>query len=116
MYDSDNIFARIITGEITAKKLYEDEEIMAIHDAYPVAPVHILVMPKKPYTDYSDFMDRANGEEIKNYFAGIAKLVKELDLEEGSYRLVTNRGSRSGQSIFHFHTHIIGGKPFSNLI
>lgn len=116
MYDKNNVFAKIINGELQAKKIYEDDIVIAINDINPVAPVHVLVIPKGDYIDYSDFINKASSEIIQHYFAKIAKIITMLGLEPGGYRLVTNKGSDSGQSVFHFHTHIIGGKPFSKLI
>lgn len=116
MYDKNNIFAKIIAGTIPAKKIYEDEKILAIHDINPVAPIHVLVIPKGEYIDYSDFVAAAATEDIKYYFTKIVDIVKVVGLEESGYRLITNKGSKSGQTVPHFHTHIIGGKNISGLI
>lgn len=113
-YDSNNIFAKIISGEIPAKKIYEDEHVIAINDINPVAPVHILVIPKGSYLDFADFTNNASADEVAHYFKTINKIAKEQGLEE--YRLISNKGAQSGQSVFHFHTHIIGGAKISGLI
>jgi len=113
MYDSDNIFAKIIRGEVTTNKVYEDEYIIAIHDAYPVAPIHILVIPKGNYTGFDDFISKASSQEVANYFQKISEIANTATAD--GYRLVTNVGKRSGQTIFHFHTHIISGKEFTNI-
>lgn len=115
MYDKDNVFAKIIAGSISAKKVYEDDKILAIHDINPVAPVHILVIPKEEYKDFNDFITHASKEDITLYFSKIIDITKELGLEENGYRLVINKGSQSGQTVFHFHTHIIGGRTISGL-
>jgi len=114
MYDSNNVFAKIIRGELGAKKIYEDQDIIAFYDLYPVAPVHALVIPKKQYKDYKDFVKKAPKEEIADLFIKIEHITHLLKLE--SYRLITNYGSQSGQSVFHFHVHIIGGQQITNLI
>ena len=115
MYDKENIFAKIINGQLPAKKVYEDDKVIAFQDIAPVAPTHILVLPKGEFIDYADFVTRASGEEVKNYFTTIVDIIKELGLEEADYRLVTNKGPQSGQSVFHFHTHIISGRKLTGL-
>lgn len=114
MYDSNNIFARIIKGEIVAKKIYEDQNVIAFYDLYPVAPIHALVIPKKQYKDYKDFIKKAPTKEIADFFSKVDHVASLLKLE--SYRLITNYGSNSGQSVFHFHVHVIGGTQITNLI
>lgn len=113
MYDSDNIFAKIIREEVDTNKVYEDEYILAIHDAYPVAPVHILVIPKGNYIDFDDFILKASASVVADYFQKVSKIANTATID--GYRVVTNIGKRSGQTIFHFHTHIISGKEFTNI-
>lgn len=115
MYDKNNIFAKIINNSAPADIVYQDENIMAFKDISPVAPVHIIVIPKKQYTDYSDFICKALPEEIKNYFMKLADIAELVGLKDEGYRLVANQGANSGQTVFHFHFHIIGGKKFSAL-
>ncbi|AVP87097.1 hypothetical protein phytr_1380 [Candidatus Phycorickettsia trachydisci] len=114
MYDSNNVFAKIIKGEISANKIYEDQNVIAFYDLYPVAPTHVLIIPKKQYKDYKDFAENAPKEEVADFFIKVNHVADLLKLE--SYRLITNYGSRSGQSVFHFHVHIIGGQQITNLI
>lgn len=114
MYNTDNIFAKIIRGESPASKVYEDEHILAIEDINPVAPVHILVMPKGHYKDFSDFGLKAPLTEIANFFKKVTSIANDLKLEE--YRIISNNGKSSGQTIFHFHVHIIAGSSFSKLV
>jgi histidine triad (HIT) family protein len=114
MYDSNNVFGKIISGAINAEKLYEDDKLIAIKDINPVAPVHILVLPKDPYIDFSDFVTKANAQDVTHYFKTVARIAKEQGAE--NYRLVSNKGAEAGQSVFHFHTHIIGGLEDLNLI
>jgi histidine triad (HIT) family protein len=108
-YDKQNIFAKIIRGEIPAKKVYEDEGILAFYDISPAAPIHCVVIPKGEYVDYSDFVKNSTTEEIKHYFTKINDIAVLLGLGEDGFRLCVNRGAKSGQSVFHFHTHILGG-------
>jgi diadenosine tetraphosphate (Ap4A) HIT family hydrolase len=104
-YDKDNVFAKIIDGRIGAEKLYEDELVIAIKDIAPAAPVHILVIPKNPYTDFADFVQRAKDEEVMHYNRVVIDLASKYS--NGHYRLITNKGEHAGQSVFHFHTHIL---------
>ena len=115
IYDTNNIFAKIIRGEIPANKVYEDDKILAFHDMFPLAPIHCIVIPKKEYVDYSDFVSNASAEDICYYFATIDKIATQLGLGDEGFRLCTNRGTKSGQSVFHFHTHILGGTKLSKL-
>ncbi len=112
-YDKQNIFAKIIRGEIPAKKIYEDEVILAFHDAFPVAKIHILVIPKAEYIDFPDFISKATETEIAYFFKKVSEIANSLNLDNG-YRIVANTGKDSGQSVFHFHTHIIAGTNILN--
>ena len=114
MYDQNNIFAKIISGSIATPKLYEDDILIAIKDKYPDAPIHILVLPKAHYIDFADFTTKASTHDIAHYFKMVAKIAKENGAED--YRIITNKGALAGQSIFHFHTHILSGLTNINLI
>jgi histidine triad (HIT) family protein len=114
MYNPDNIFAKILTGTLPSKKIYEDEEMLAFYDAYPVAPIHAIVIPKGEYIDYDHFVSTAAPIRVGNFFVKVADVAKLIDAK--SYRLVTNKGDASGQSVFHFHVHIIGGTKLDTLI
>ncbi|MDR0296626.1 MAG: HIT domain-containing protein [Rickettsia sp.] len=117
MYDKNNVFAKIIGKYLPAEIIYEDENLIAFNDINPVAPVHVIVIPKKEYVDYSDFILKASNDEIKDYFTKLSYIASLVGLEqEDGYRLITNKGTRSGQSVFHFHFHIIGGKTISKLV
>ena len=110
-YDPNNIFAKILRGEIPCQRVYEDEDVLAFHDIYPKAPLHVLVIPKQAYTDFMDFSIRASEKDIFCFFQTVAKIAKDLGLSEKGFRLVSNNGAASGQEVFHFHVHLIGGKP-----
>lgn len=113
-YDNNNIFAKMISGEVAVEKIYEDEFVIAINDINPVAPTHILVIPKGQYKDFADFTNNASAQEVLHYFKAISTITKEQDLDE--YRLISNKGEKAGQSVFHFHTHIVGGLKINGLI
>jgi histidine triad (HIT) family protein len=113
MYNKNNIFARIISGDIPGEKLYEDDKTIAIKDINPVAAIHILVIPKGEYIDFADFVSNSSTEDVANYFKTIAKIAEESGAK--NYRIVSNKGKDSGQSVFHFHTHILSGTTNNDL-
>jgi diadenosine tetraphosphate (Ap4A) HIT family hydrolase len=114
MYDANIIFAKIISGVIATDKIYEDNKLIAIKDVNPEAPIHLLVIPKNNYIDFADFTNNASSEEIAHYFKMVSLIAKENGAKE--YRIVTNKGESSGQSVFHFHTHILSGLTSKELI
>lgn len=107
------IFGKIIKGELPAEKVFESERILAIKDLYPVAPVHILIMPKKEIPDFQSI--KPEDYSILSEICAVAqKLAKEFGVEDG-YRLLTNNGANAGQVIFHLHFHLIGGKRLGQI-
>ncbi len=115
-YDSQNIFARILRGEIPCKKVYEDAFALAFHDIAPQAPTHILVVPKGPYSSFADFSAEASQDEIAGFIRAVGKIAKDLGLEASGYRLLANTGEHSGQEVPHFHVHLFGGRPLGRMI
>ena len=115
-YDPNNIFARILRGEIPSKKVYEDEWALAFHDIAPQAPTHILVIPKAPYCSFADFSAQAPEAEIVGFIRAVGKVARELGLEEPGYRLLANMGPDSGQEVPHLHVHLFAGKPLGRMI
>ncbi len=116
IYDSNNIFARILRGEIPCKKVYEDTHVLAFHDIAPQAPVHILVIPKGAYLSIDDFGLRASPQEIQAFFMAVAKIVQEQGLNEKGFRTIANTGADGGQEVPHFHVHILGGRILGPLL
>lgn len=110
-YDKDNIFAKILRGEIPCDKVYEDDHVLAFNDIAPQAPVHILVIPKKAYISIDDFGAKAEPEEAKALFGAIHKITEEKNLQERGFRVIANTGKEGGQEVPHFHMHILGGAP-----
>jgi len=102
------LFCKIISGEIPSQKVYEDENCFAFKDVSPKAPVHILLVPKIHVANIHSIQDE-NGNIAKNLFSAISKIVKEQNLAQDGYRLVTNSGENGGQTVFHLHIHILGG-------
>ncbi len=108
-YDANNIFAKILRGEIPCKKVYEDGHVLAFEDIRPQAPTHILVIPKGKYVAIDDFGAKAKPEEIKAFYAAVAKIAEEKNLKSSGYRVIANAGLNGGQEVPHFHVHILGG-------
>lgn len=108
-YDDDNIFARILRGELPCRKEYEDEHALAFHDINPQAPIHILVIPKGRYVSWDDFSERATTEEIAGFVRAVGHIAREQGLVAPGYRLLANVGQVSGQEVPHLHVHIFGG-------
>lgn len=115
-YDENNIFARILRGEIPAKKVYEDEHVLAFHDINPLAPTHILVIPKGSYVSWDDFSANAPDEEITAFIRGVGKIARENGLVADGYRLLANSGINSGQEVPHLHVHIFAGRPLGPML
>lgn len=109
-YEPGNIFARILRGEIPCNKVFENDYVLAFHDISPKAPVHVLIIPKKPYVSFIDFSKAASAEEIAAIMQATGHIAASLDLEEGGYRVITNAGHNAGQEVPHFHLHLMGGK------
>ncbi len=115
-YDSQNIFARILRGEIPAKKIYEDDYALAFPDIAPKAPVHILVIPKGAYRDVYDFGARASSDEIAGFSRAVSKIIAQENLESAGFRVISNCGLHGGQEVPHYHVHILGGKALGAMI
>jgi histidine triad (HIT) family protein len=115
-YDDQNIFARILRGEIPARKLFEDDWALAFHDIAPLAPVHALVIPKGRYVSFADFTATASEAEIAGFFRAVAAVARQLELEAPGYRILTNMGEHSGQEVPHFHVHVFGGRPLGRML
>jgi len=115
-YDSNNIFAKILRGEIPCDKVYEDDHVLAFNDLYPKAPVHILVIPKGAYISIDDFGANAPAEEVKALYAAVAIIVEEKGIKESGFRTIANTGLNGGQEVPHFHLHILGGKAIGPMV
>jgi len=108
-YDSNNIFARILRGEIPCDKVYEDDWALAFRDINPQAPVHVLVVPKGAYVSMDDFTAAAAPEEIAGFFRAVGKVARQLGLADSGYRILANHGRDSRQEVPHLHIHLLGG-------
>lgn len=115
-YNDQNIFAKILRGEVAAKKIDEDDHTLVFYDAFPKAPYHVLIIPKKKYISFQDFSEKASPSEMISFIQMTGKVAASLGLKETGYRLLTNHGPHSGQEVPHFHMHLCGGEPLGPLL
>lgn len=116
-YDKDNIFAKILRGEIPCDKVYENEYVLAFNDIGPQAPTHVLVIPKGEYVSQDDFTNNATPEEITGLWRAVGYIARDvLDLADAGYRTIQNTGADGGQEVPHYHVHILGGAPIGRMV
>ena len=115
-YDDDNIFAKILRGEIPSTKVYEDEWAYAFEDINAQAKVHTLVVPKGKYVSWDDFSAKASDAEIAGFVRAVGKVARDKGLVEPGYRLLANLGAHGGQEVPHLHVHLFGGEPLGRMI
>ena len=115
-YDRNNIFARILRGEIPSKKVFEDANALAFHDIAPQAPVHVLVIPKGEYVSWDDFSARAGEAEIAGFVRAVGTVARQLGIAEKGYRLLANHGADGGQEVPHLHVHLFGGRRLGRMV
>jgi diadenosine tetraphosphate (Ap4A) HIT family hydrolase len=115
-YDSTNIFARILRGEIPANRVYEDAHALAFHDINPQAPHHILVIPTGAYVSWDDFSARASDAEIAGFVRAVGNVARDAGLVGDGYRLLANIGRDAHQEVPHLHVHIFAGRPLGPML
>jgi diadenosine tetraphosphate (Ap4A) HIT family hydrolase len=115
-YDDSNIFARILRGEIPNRTVYEDDHVLAFDDINPLAPTHVLVIPKGRYVSWDDFSARGSNIEIGAFVRAVGAIAREAELVEPGYRLLANVGRDSGQEVPHLHVHIFAGRPLGPML
>jgi diadenosine tetraphosphate (Ap4A) HIT family hydrolase len=115
-YDDSNIFARILRGELPCTKVHEDEHALAFRDINPLAPDHILVIPRGAYVSWDDFSAHASEAEIAGFVRAVGTVAREAGLVAPGYRLLANVGQDSGQEVAHLHVHIFGGRPLGPML
>ena len=115
MYDENNIFAKILRKEIPCDKVHEDEFSLFFNDINPQAKIHVLGIPKFPCTTFSNFLKKADNENITSFFKSVHNVIIKLKIEESGYRLITNSGVDGGQEVPHFHIHILAGEKIGSL-
>jgi histidine triad (HIT) family protein len=115
-YDDQNIFAKILRGEIPNKTVYQDEWVLAFHDINPQAPTHVLVIPTGPYGSWDDFTTKASDAEVAGFIRAVGHVARMLGLVEPGYRLLSNIGINGHQEVPHLHIHIFGGKALGPML
>ena len=115
-YDDQNIFAKILRGEIPNRTVYQDEFALAFHDINPQAPTHVLVIPKGAYVSWDDFSARASDVEIAGFVRAVGNVARDLGLVAPGYRLLANTGTDSHQEVPHLHVHLFAGKPLGPML
>lgn len=115
-YDDQNIFAKILRGEIPARTVYEDDFALAFHDINPQAPVHVLVIPKGPYVSMADFTADAPEALLTGYFRAVGTVARQLGLEKAGYRMLANAGGDAHQEVPHLHIHLFAGRPLGPML
>jgi len=115
-YDDQNIFAKILRGEIPNDTVLDTEYSLAFNDIQPLAPVHVLVIPKGPYVSYDHFAQTASDAEIADYTRAIGEVCKLKGLEQDGLRLISNAGENGVQEVPHLHVHILAGRPLGRML
>ncbi len=115
-YDDGNVFARILRGELPCDKVHESEHALAFRDINPLAPVHVLVIPKGAYVSMDDFSKNASAEEIAGFFRALGEAARKLGVDESGYRFLANHGRDANQEVPHFHVHLFGGAPLGPML
>ena len=119
-YDKNNIFAKILRGEIPCKKIYEDKYVLSFYDINPQKKIHALVIPKGSYINLDDFTSKASDEEILGLMKGIGIVAKKVGISDkvkgGGYRSLVNIGENGGQEVPHLHFHIFGGEKVGKMV
>jgi len=119
-YDDQNIFAKILRGEIPNRTVLETEHSLAFHDLYPKAPVHVLVIPKGPYVNADHFGADATDAELSDFARAVAKVTRELGVAESAggegFRVISNAGAHGVQEVPHYHVHVMGGRVLGRIV
>jgi|TARA_B110000438_G_C15479717_1_gene506755 diadenosine tetraphosphate (Ap4A) HIT family hydrolase len=116
VYDHGNIFAKILIGEIPCTKVFENDHALAFDDIKPLAPVHVLIIPKLAYVSIADFSAKASDIEIVNLNRAVGEVAKLKGLVETGYRILANHGTDARQDVFHYHVHLLGGRDLGGII
>lgn len=115
-YDDNNVFARILRGELPCREVYADDWALAFHDIAPQAPVHVLVIPRGRWRSWADFSGQASEAEIVGFVRAVGHVARLLGLEDPGYRLLANAGMQAGQEVPHLHVHVFGGRGLGPML
>lgn len=115
-YDENNIFAKILRGEIPCNKVFENDHVLAFADIAPQKKIHVLVIPKGAYVDLADFGAHGSAEEVTAFYKAVSVIADEHGLTEKGFRAIANAGDFGGQEVPHFHLHLLGGEPVGSMV
>jgi histidine triad (HIT) family protein len=115
-YDRNNVFARILRGELPCTKVYEDEHVLAFRDINPQAPIHVVIIPKGEYVSVDDFSANASEAELAAFMQAIGRVAKQEGVVAGGYRILANHGEAAHQEVPHFHLHLFGGRDLGPML
>ena len=115
-YDQNNVFARILRGELPCSKVYEDEHVLAFNDISPQAPVHVLVIPKGAYVTWDDFSAKASDAEQAALARAIGEVARQTGVAEAGFRVIANNGTNGVQDVQHLHVHVLGGRRLGPIL
>ena len=115
-YDDNNIFAKILRGEIPCEKVLENDHALALNDIAPQAPVHVLVIPKRPYQTASQFLHHASDSELAGFQRLVGEVVSLSEIHDNGYRLIVNTNSNGHQEVPHYHLHVLGGRDLGRML
>jgi diadenosine tetraphosphate (Ap4A) HIT family hydrolase len=115
-YDPNNIFAKVLRGEIPCKKVLETKHSLAFHDIRPQTPVHVLVIPKGAYVSMDDFSEKASDAEIVDFTRAVGKVARDAGVAATGYRMLSNHGADANQEVPHFHVHVFGGRRIGRMV
>lgn len=115
-YDRNNVFARILRGELPCTKVYEDEHVLAFRDIQPQAPTHIIVIPKGEYISVDDFGERASEAELAAFMRAVSRIARAEGVRASGYRILANHGAAAHQEVPHFHLHLFGGRDLGPML
>ena len=116
LYDKNNIFAKILRSEIPCNKILENENSLAFSDINPQAKIHILIIPKKPYLNFHDFIKNASPSEVQSFWKLVNDVIEHVGVDEQGFRIITNSGKNGNQDVPHFHVHLLGGNNLGRMI
>jgi histidine triad (HIT) family protein len=115
-YDRDNVFARILRGELPCTKVHEDAHVLAFRDINPLAPTHIVLIPKGEYVSAADFSAKASDAELASFMRAVATITAAEGIAESGFRIIANAGKDGRQEVPHFHLHILGGRDIGPMV
>lgn len=115
-YDRNNVFARILRGELPCTRVYEDEHVLAFRDIQPQAPTHMILIPKGEYVSFDDFSEKASEAELAAFMRAIGRIAKQEGVGEGGYRILANHGRAARQEVPHFHLHLFAGRDLGPML